>query len=287
MADSCIEKVFFFPENSHLSWIFEVNMRIFPLLFYVFICVLSMSFMAHKRCTRFLVASCAYSDVSWMFSEHETHLHANLTNADFLICEHRTVHLGMSLEKGFHVGCLWCARPGEETCVVSERWERWCVKARLICLWLALIKVSPRRALNTHRDSVMTQLQCVSYCLCLLFSPMKIRVTLMITVHVVRLLPVFQGDTTWSLFSYLLWFENSGCAWMVIFECFNCLWWPPPNSVWPEWKVLNLIANTFYHGTAWCWYSATYRGQKGGVQQRVTCLFAANIISHSNPTAWP
>lgn len=39
---------------------------------------------------------------------------------------------------------------GEETCVVSEEGERWCVKARLICLWLALIKVGPGRAVNTR-----------------------------------------------------------------------------------------------------------------------------------------
>lgn len=35
---------------------------------------------------------------------------------------------------GFHVGRLSCARLVEETCVVSEDGERWCVKARLICL---------------------------------------------------------------------------------------------------------------------------------------------------------
>lgn len=44
-------------------------------------------------------------------------------------------------------------------CVVSEEEKRWCVKARLICLWLALIKVSPRRAVNAHWESVMTETQ--------------------------------------------------------------------------------------------------------------------------------
>lgn len=38
----------------------------------------------------------------------------------------------------------------EGTCVVSMEEERWCVKARLICLWLALIKVAPGRVANTR-----------------------------------------------------------------------------------------------------------------------------------------
>lgn len=84
-----------------------------------------------------------------------------------------TVNLLGSLMKGYHMGCLWCTWLGEETCVASVEGERWCVKARLICLWLALIKVSPRRAVNTHGDSVVIKLQRVlqelSHSLCLLF----------------------------------------------------------------------------------------------------------------------
>lgn len=79
----------------------------------------------------------------------------NTTWASSLFAHARTVPVWGSLMKGYHVGCLWCAWLGEETCVVGMKGERWCVKARLICLWLALIKVTPRRAVNTHRDSLI------------------------------------------------------------------------------------------------------------------------------------
>lgn len=111
----------------------------------------------------FLCIACSNSSISW----------CSVTWASSPFAHTHTVHLQGSLMKGYHMGCLRCAWPGEETCVVSVKGERWCVKARLICLWLALIKVTPRRAVNTHRDSLIIKLQRVlrelSQCLCLLF----------------------------------------------------------------------------------------------------------------------
>lgn len=97
----------------------------------------------------------------------------NVTCAPAPFAHTPTVYLLGGLMKGYHMGCLWCTWLGEETCVASVEGERWCVKARLICLRLALIKVSPRRAVNTHGDSVVIKpqraLQEPSHCLCLLF----------------------------------------------------------------------------------------------------------------------
>lgn len=136
------------------------NMEIFFLLFYVSMHMLFVPFMA--LCLLFAIYA---FEASWRLCLHYTfkfqHSLCIVTYASSLF-SHTQAHThivycisrAMCYER-FPCGMSLMCMAGGEICVVGEEGERWCVKTRLICLWLALIKVSPRRAVNTHRDSLV------------------------------------------------------------------------------------------------------------------------------------
>lgn len=140
------------------------NIPISFLCFYV--CMLSVLSLTHTH-TLFIDRRCLSNAYSFSWITHYTP-----ALVYYIICavSPYAVHLQGCLKKRFCVGCLWCARLGDETCLVSEEGERWCVKAKLICLWLALIKVSPRRAVNTHWLTPGVATVCVTQAVAHLFS---------------------------------------------------------------------------------------------------------------------